>query len=93
MSTCASSTRHATSTPVSATANADYAEVPRAWNIGGRIKAGATLTEFYVLILNDNHDENPETFEVEISDAFVWRGEKVVLTITDSVAVGTHHQR
>ena len=77
------------STPVSATANEDYVEVPSAWRIGRRIKAGETQTRFYVTIRNDNHNEDPETFEVEISDAFVWRAGKVVLTITDSVAVGT----
>ncbi len=77
------------STPVSATANADYREVPRAWRIGGRIRAGETLTEVRVQIRDDSHDEDPETFEVEISDAFVWRGRKVVVPIADSVAVGT----
>ena len=77
------------STPVSATANEDYVAFPRAWRIGGRVKAGETQTRFHVLIRNDNHDEGPETFEVEISDAFVWRSGKVALTITDSVAVGT----
>ena len=77
------------STPVSATANEDYVEIPRAWRIGRRIKAGETQTRFWIPIRDDNHDEGPETFEVEIFDAFVWRSGKVVLTITDSVAVGT----
>ena len=77
------------STPVSATANQDYVEIPRAWRIGRRIKAGETQTRFWIPIRDDNHDEDPETFEVEIFDAFVWRSGKVELTITDSVAVGT----
>ena len=77
------------STPVSATAGEDYVEVPRAWRIGRRVKAGETQTRFWVRLRNDNHDEGPETFEVEIFDAFLWRAGKVVLTITDSVAVGT----
>ena len=77
------------STPVSATANEDYVEIPRAWRIGRRIKAGETQTRFWIPIRDDSHDEGPETFEVEIFDAFVWRSGKVVLTITDSVAVGT----
>ncbi len=77
------------STPVSATANEDYVEIPRAWRIGRRIKAGETQTRFWIPIRDDNHDEGPETFEVEIFDAFVWRSGKVPLTITDSVAVGT----
>ncbi len=77
------------STPVSATANTDYREVPRAWRIGGRVRAGETLTEVRIQIRNDSHDEDPETFEVEISDAFVWRSGKVPITIADGVAVGT----
>ena len=77
------------STPVSATANNDYRAVPRAWKLGGRVRAGETLTEIRIQIRNDNHDENPETFEVEIFDAFIWRSGKVPVTIADGVAVGT----
>ena len=78
------------STPVSATANRDYNEVPRAWRIGSRIRAGETFTEIRIGIRNDSHDENPETFEVELIDAFMYRsGQKVPVSITDSVAVGT----
>ena len=78
------------STPVSATANKDYSEVPRAWRIGSRVRAGETFTEIRISIRDDSHDENPETFEVEIFDAFIWRsGTKVPVSMTDSVAVGT----
>ena len=78
------------STPVSATANADYVEIPRAWRIGSRIKAGKTQARFWIPIRNDSHDEDPETFEVEIFDAFIWRsGTKVPVSIADGVAVGT----
>ena len=77
------------STPVSATANNDYRAVPRAWKLGGRVRAGETLTEIRIQIRNDNHDENPETFEVEIFDAFIWRSGKVPVTIADGVAIGT----
>ena len=78
------------STPVSATANADYVEIPRAWRIGSRIKAGKTQARFWIPIRNDSHDEDPETFEVELFDAFVWRsGKKVSVSIADGVAVGT----
>ena len=77
------------STPVSATANADYAPVSRAWKIGRRVKAGQTQIRFWIPIRNDSHDEGPETFEVEIFDAFVWRAGKVPVAISDAVAVGT----
>ena len=78
------------STPVSATANRDYNEVPRAWHIGSRIRAGETFTEIRISMRDDNHDENPETFEVELFDAFMYRsGQKVPVSIADGVAVGT----
>ena len=78
------------STPVSATANRDYNEVPRAWRIGSRVRAGETFTEIRISIRDDSHDENPETFEVELFDAFMYRsGQKVPVSITDNVAVGT----
>ena len=78
------------STPVSATANADYVEIPRAWTIGRRIKAGTTQAQLSIRIRNDSHDEDPETFQVEIFDAFMYRsGKKVPVSIADGVAVGT----
>ena len=78
------------STPVSATANADYVEIPRAWRIGNRIKVGKTQGRFWIPIRNDSHDEDPETFEVELFDAFMYRsGKKVEVSIADGVAVGT----
>ncbi len=78
------------STPVSATANRDYSRVPRAWRIGSRIRAGETFTEIRIGIRDDSHDENPETFEVELIDAFMYRsGQKVPVSIADGVAVGT----
>ena len=78
------------STPVSATANADYVEIPRWWTIGSRVKAGKTQARFWIPIRNDSHDEDPETFEVEIFDAFMYRsGKKVPVSIADGVAVGT----
>ena len=78
------------STPVSATANADYVEIPRAWTIGSRVKAGKTQARFWIPIRNDSHDEDPETFEVELFDAFIYRsGKKVEVSIADGVAVGT----
>ena len=78
------------STPVSATANRDYNEVPRAWRIGSRIRAGETFTEIRIGMRDDSHDEDPETFEVELFDAFLYRaGVKVPVPIADAVAVGT----
>ncbi len=78
------------STPVSATADRDYNEVPRAWRIGSRIRAGETFTEIRIGIRDDSHDEDPETFEVELFDAFLYRaGVKVPVPIADAVAVGT----
>ena len=70
------STRH--STPVSASAR-DY------WPLSGRtvsFRAGETERSVGVIVFDDSHDEEPETFEVVLSDA---RG----AAIGDGVAVGT----
>ena len=67
------------STPVSATARKDY------WPLSGRtvsFRAGETERSVGVIVLDDSHDEEPETFEVVLSDA---RG----AAIGDGVAVGT----
>ena len=66
------------STPVSATAR-DY------WPFSGRtvsFRAGETERSVGVIVYDDSHDEEPETFEVVLSDA---RG----AAIGDGVAVGT----
>ena len=66
------------STPVSATTR-DY------WPISGRtvsFRAGETERSVGVIVFDDSHDEEPETFEVVLSDA---RG----AAIGDGVAVGT----
>ena len=67
------------STPVSATARKDY------WPLSGRtvsFRAGETERSVGVIVYDDSHDEEPETFEVVLSDA---RG----AAIGDGVAVGT----
>ena len=67
------------STPVSATARKDY------WPLSGRtvsFRAGETERSVGVIVLDDSHDEEAETFEVVLSDA---RG----AAIADGVAVGT----
>ncbi len=67
------------STPVSATARKDY------WPLSGRtvsFRTGETERRVGVIVFDDSHDEEPETFEVVLSDA---RG----AAIADGVAVGT----
>ncbi len=67
------------STPVSATARKDY------WPLSGRtvsFRAGETERSVGVIVFDDSHDEDAETFEVVLSDA---RG----AAIADGVAVGT----
>ena len=66
------------STPVSATPKVDYAPASYALTF----RAGETEKQVWVLIYNDSHDEEPETFEVVLSAA---RGAPV----GDGVAVGT----
>ena len=67
------------STPVSATARKDY------WPLSGRtvsFRAGETERSVGVIVFDDSHDEDAETFEVVLSDA---RG----AAIGDGIAVGT----
>ncbi len=66
------------STPVSATPKVDYAPASSALTF----RAGETEKQVWVLIYNDSHDEEPETFEVVLSNA---QG----APIGDGVAVGT----
>ena len=66
------------STPVSATPKVDYTPASSALTF----RAGETEKQMWVMIHNDSHDEEPETFEVVLSDA---RG----AAIGDGVAVGT----
>ena len=69
------------STPVSAQPGPDYYPKP----VGGHrllFRAGETEKPVRVLVLDDSHDEDPETFEFVLSDA---KG----ATIGDGVAVGT----
>ena len=66
------------STPVSATPKVDYAPASYALTF----RAGETEKLVWVRIYNDSHDEEPETFEVVLSDA---QGAPV----GDGVAVGT----
>ena len=67
------------SSPVSARPKEDY------WPLRPELVKfypGQTSKQVYVLIFNDSHDEDPETFEVVLSDADG-------ATIGDGVAVGT----
>ena len=69
------------SDPVSAQPGPDYHPRP----VGGHrlvFRAGETEKPVQVLVLDDSHDEEPETFEVVLSEA---KG----ATIGDGVAVGT----
>ncbi|MDD9985061.1 MAG: hypothetical protein OXQ31_02175, partial [Spirochaetaceae bacterium] len=67
------------STPVSARAREDYAPRARA---PLSFKAGETAKEVPIVIYADSHDEEPETFELVLSDA-------VGAVIADGVAVAT----
>ncbi len=67
------------SSPVSARPKEDY------WPLRPELVKfypGQTSKQVYILIFNDSHDEDPETFEVVLSDADG-------ATIGDGVAVGT----
>ena len=66
------------SAPVSARVWHDYRVAQRQ----AEFRPGSTVAHVWVVIVDDSHDENDETFEVVLSDA---RG----ATIADPVAVGT----
>ena len=66
------------SSPVSARPKKDY--WPGSYAL--TFRPGETSKQVYILIYNDSHDEDPETFEVVLSDADG-------ATIGDGVAVGT----
>ena len=66
------------STPVSARVGQDY-ELARVF---AEFPPGETVTQVFVQIVDDSHDEDPETFEMVLSNA---RG----ATIADAVGVGT----
>ena len=66
------------STPVSARVGQDY----RLARVFAEFRPGETVTQVWVQIVDDSHDEDPETFELVLSDA---RG----AAIADPVAVGT----
>ena len=66
------------STPVSARVGQDY----RLARVFAEFRPGETVTQVFVQIVDDSHDEDPETFEMVLSNA---RG----ATIADAVGVGT----
>ena len=66
------------SSPVSARPKKDY--WPGSYAL--TFRPGETSKQVYILIYNDSHDEDPETFEVVLSDASG-------ASIADGVAVGT----
>ncbi|MYL14254.1 MAG: hypothetical protein F4008_10920, partial [Gammaproteobacteria bacterium] len=73
------------STPVSAQKNRDYLDTDwfknHRWEVV--FPPGRTEQQFYVTLFNDNHAEDPETFEV------VLHSPSADATIADGVAVGT----
>ena len=74
------------SKPVSAEAYRDY--LPRK-RYSVYFAPGETEKRVSVYIFNDSHDEDPETFELVLSDVWVVRGAPNSVTIADRVAVGT----
>ncbi len=75
-------------TPVSARAGQDYIAWQRAWKLRSTINPGQTEKKVYVRLYNDNHDEDPETFQMVIFDAGV-SGSDVTVSIANSTATGT----
>ncbi len=76
------------SNPVSARAGEDYIAWQRAWKLRSTINPGQTEKKIYVRLYNDNHDEDPETFQMVIYDAGV-SGADATVAIADSTATGT----
>ena len=70
------------SSPVSAESGRDYLPMDRTLYFN----SGQTEVRTWVYVFNDNHDEDPETFEVALSDA---RDPGGAVGIGDGVAVGT----
>ena len=77
------------STPVSAVAGEDYLAWKRSWRLRARFRPGETETQIHVVLYNDSHDEDPETFEMVLFDAGVNGPPGVSVSIADAVAVGT----
>jgi len=78
------------SEPVSARANQDYQAYDRASRLHSRFEPGETEVKIHVQIVDDSHDEDAETFEIELLDADMYDLPGTpVLKITDGVAVVT----
>ena len=77
------------SSPVSAVAGQDYLAWKRSWQLRARFRPGQTETKIHVVLYNDSHDEDPETFEMVLFDAGVNGPPGVTVSIADGVAVGT----
>ena len=52
------------STPVSAVAGEDYLAWKQSWRLRARFRPGQTETQIHVVLYNDSHDEDAETFEM-----------------------------
>ena len=77
------------STPVSAVAGQDYLAWKQSWRLRARFRPGQTETQIHVVLYNDSHDEDAETFEMVLSEPGVNGPEGVSVSIADAVAVGT----
>ena len=74
------------STPVSAEALRDY--IPYR-NRTEYFRPGETEKRVPVYVFDDSHDEDPETFELVLTNVWTTRGGLDAVTIADGVAVGT----
>ncbi len=78
------------SEPVSARANQDYQAYDRTLRLNSRFEPGETEVKVHVQIMDDSHDEDAETFEIELLDADMYDLPGTpILKIADSVAVIT----